>query len=75
VLPSMSVKRKVTVPDGRSAIARSIYVVGRAPHRLSHAVVTTESARSLCWGINRSGVQDSAMGKAQHMTPFTMCPS
>jgi hypothetical protein len=69
VLPSMSVKRKVTVPEGRSAIVHPINVVGQAPHRLSHAVGTTESPRSLCWGINWWGDQDSAVEGA---TPATV---
>jgi hypothetical protein len=34
--PSMSVKRKVTVPEGRSAITRSTDAVCRASGRLSH---------------------------------------
>jgi hypothetical protein len=35
VLPSMSVKRKVTVPEGRSGMIRSNDDVSRAPDRLS----------------------------------------
>ena len=44
VLPSMSVKRKVTVPVGKSAIARSRDAVCQARGRLSHAVVRLDSA-------------------------------
>src|SRR5215213_1247069 len=37
VLPSMSVKRKVTVPDGRSGMIRSRRSTGPGACRLSHA--------------------------------------
>src|SRR3954471_15937083 len=36
VLPSMSVKRKVTVPEGRSGMSRSSRSAGRGAARLSH---------------------------------------